>query len=155
MLVAQMVKHLPAIQETWVQSLGREVPLKKEMSTHSSILARRFPWTEEPGRLQSIGSQRVGHDWCDLALAQVSTTGRLSHWAFQLRRTWRGRGEGSVLQMGALCSLIISVSKVVKNFRSEELCKELISRKIVYIFLAYFYLMNMINPSRTKRCAFP
>ena len=53
------------------------------------------------------------------------------------------------MQMGALCSLI-SVLKVVKNFRSEELCKELIPRKIVYIFLAYFYLMNMINPSRTK-----
>ena len=61
-LVAQMVKRLPAMQETWVRSLGREDPLEKEMATHSSILAWRIPWTEEPGRLQSMGSQRVGHD---------------------------------------------------------------------------------------------
>ena len=57
-----MVKNLPAMQETWVQSLGREHPLKKGMATHSSILAWRNPWTEEPGRIQSIGSQRVRHD---------------------------------------------------------------------------------------------
>ena len=60
-LVAQMVKHLPAMQETWVRSLGQEDPLEKEKATHSSILAWRIPWTEEPGRL-SMGSQRVGHD---------------------------------------------------------------------------------------------
>ena len=58
-----MVKHLPAMQETWVQSLGREESLEKEMATHSSILAWRIPWTEEPGRLQSMGSQRARHDW--------------------------------------------------------------------------------------------
>ena len=58
-----MVKHLPAMQETWVQSLGREESLEKEMATHSSILAWRIPWTEEPGRLQSMGSQRAIHDW--------------------------------------------------------------------------------------------
>ena len=62
-LVAQMVKCLPAVQETWVQSLGWEDPLQKEMATHSSTLAWKIPWTEEPGRLQSMGSQRVGHDW--------------------------------------------------------------------------------------------
>ena len=61
-LVAQRVKSLPAMQETWVQSLGQEDPLEKEMATHSSILAWRIPWTEEPGRLQSTGSQRIGHD---------------------------------------------------------------------------------------------
>ena len=61
-LVAQMVKHLPAIRETWVQSLGWEDPLEKEMATHSSTLAWKIPWTEEPGRLQSMGSQRVEHD---------------------------------------------------------------------------------------------
>ena len=53
---------MPAMQETWVQFLGQEVPLEKEMATHSSILAWRIPWTEEPGRLQSMGSQRVGHN---------------------------------------------------------------------------------------------
>ena len=61
-LVAQRLKHLPAMQETRVQSLGREDPLEKEMATHSSILAWRTPWTEEPGRLQSTGSQTVRHD---------------------------------------------------------------------------------------------
>ena len=52
-----MVKNLRAVQETWVQALGQEDPLEKEMATHSSILAWRIPWTEEPGRLQSMGSQ--------------------------------------------------------------------------------------------------
>ena len=58
-LAAQMVKSLPAVQETWVQSLGWEDPLEEGMATHSSILAWRIPWTEEPGRLQSMGLQRV------------------------------------------------------------------------------------------------
>ena len=61
-LVTQMVKHLTTMWETRVQSLGREDPLEKEMATHSSILAWKIPWTEEPGRLQSLGSQRVGHN---------------------------------------------------------------------------------------------
>ena len=61
-LVAQSVKNLPAVQETPVQSLGWEDPLEKEMATHSSILAWKISWTEEPGGLQSMGSQRVGHD---------------------------------------------------------------------------------------------
>ena len=61
-LVAQRLKHLPVMQETWVRSLGREDPLEKEMSLRSSIFAWRTPWTEEPGGLQSTGSQRVGHD---------------------------------------------------------------------------------------------
>ena len=56
------VKNLPAKQETWVQPLGQEDPLENEMATHSSVLAWEIPWTEEPGRLQSMGSQRVGHD---------------------------------------------------------------------------------------------
>ena len=60
--MAQRVKRLPAMQETQVQSLGWEDPLEKEMATHSSLLAWRIPWTEESGRLQSTGSQRVGHD---------------------------------------------------------------------------------------------
>ena len=58
--MVQRIKHLPAMQETWVQSLGWEDPLEKEMAIHSSILAWRIPWTEEPGRLQSTGLQRVG-----------------------------------------------------------------------------------------------
>ena len=62
-LVAQTVKRLPTMWETRVQCLGQEVPLEKEMATHSSILAWKIPWTEEPGRLQSMGWQRVGHNW--------------------------------------------------------------------------------------------
>ena len=61
-LVAQRVKRLPTVWETWVRFLGREDPLEKEMATHSSTLAWKIPWSEKPGRLQSMGSQRVGHD---------------------------------------------------------------------------------------------
>ena len=60
--MAQIVKNLPVIQETQVQSLGLEDPLEKGMATHSTVLDWRIPWTEDPGRLQSMGSQRVGHD---------------------------------------------------------------------------------------------
>ena len=60
--MAQKIKNLSAMQDTWVRSLGRENPLEKGMATHSSILARRIPRTEEPGGLRSVGSQRVGHD---------------------------------------------------------------------------------------------
>ena len=62
-LVAQRVKHLPAMQEAWVWSLGWEDPLEKEIATHSSTLAWKIPRMEKPGRLQSMGSQRVGHNW--------------------------------------------------------------------------------------------
>ena len=61
-LVAQMVKHLPTMQETRVQSLGQEDLLEKAMATYSSTLVWKIPWMEEPGRLQPMGSQRVGHD---------------------------------------------------------------------------------------------
>ena len=60
--MAHTVKNLPAMQETQVRSLGREDPLEKGVATPSSVLAWRIPWTEEPSRLQSMGSQRVGHD---------------------------------------------------------------------------------------------
>ena len=60
--MAQLVKDLPAKRETWVRSLGQEDPLEKGMATHSSILAWRVPWTEEPGRLQLMWLQRVGHN---------------------------------------------------------------------------------------------
>ena len=70
-LVAQRLKRLPAVRETWVRSLGREDPLEKEMATHSSTIAWEIPWTEEPGGLQSTGSQkRVRHN---LATEQQST----------------------------------------------------------------------------------
>ena len=73
-LVAQTVKRLPTMQETWVQSLGWEDLLKKEMGTHSSILAWKIPWMEEPGRLQSMGSQRVRRDWVNSLTHADDTT---------------------------------------------------------------------------------
>ena len=66
-LVDQMVRSLLTMRETWIQSLSLEDPLQKSMATHSSILAWRIPWMEKPGRLQSLGSPRVGHDSSDLA----------------------------------------------------------------------------------------
>ena len=77
-LVAQTVKRLPAMWETWVRFLGREGPLEKEMAIHSSTLAWKIPWTEEPDRLQSMGSQRVRHDWAtSLSLSLCSLEGKL------------------------------------------------------------------------------
>ena len=71
-LVAQRLKRLPATWETWVRSLGREDPLEKEMPTHSSILAWRIPWREEPGGLQPMGSRRVAHNWSDSVHTRTS-----------------------------------------------------------------------------------
>ena len=79
-LVAQMVKRLPTMQETRVQSLGWEDLWEKEMATHSSMLAWKIPWMVEPGRLQSMGSQRVGHNWTTL-LSLLT----FMHW----RRKWQ------------------------------------------------------------------
>ena len=69
--MAQTVKNLPAMQETRVQSLGQEDPMKKVMASHSSILAWRIPWIEEPGGLQSMGSQRVVYDGVTLSLPRT------------------------------------------------------------------------------------
>ena len=77
-LVAQTGKNLPVMWETWVWSLGREYPLEEGMAAHSSILAWEIPWMEEPGRLQSMGSQRIGHDWVtSLSLSSLITSRRL------------------------------------------------------------------------------
>ena len=75
-LVAQMVKRLPAVRETEVRSLGWEDPLEKEMATHSSTLAWKIPWTGEPSGLQSMGSQRVGHDGATSQLHFMPFDGR-------------------------------------------------------------------------------
>ena len=71
-----MVKILPVVQETRVPPLGQEDPLEKEMATHSSTLAWRIPWTEEPGGLQSMGSQRVGHDCPTNTFTSLESKGR-------------------------------------------------------------------------------
>ena len=88
-LVAQRLKHLPEMRETQVWSLGREDPLEKEVATHSSILAWRIPWREEPGRLQSMGSQRVGHDWAtSLSLSFLSCHLGGSLWPMSQWEEW-------------------------------------------------------------------
>ena len=79
-LMAQTVKRLPAMQETRAQSLGREDPLEKEMETHSSTLAWKIPWTEEPGGLESMGSQRVRHDWVTSLTLFWSKAHKSEHW---------------------------------------------------------------------------
>ena len=78
-----MVKNPPAMEETWVQSLGREDPLEQEMATHSSILGWRTPWIEELGGLQSMGSQRVGHDLRDLACMYSNHSKRKENICYQ------------------------------------------------------------------------
>ena len=88
--MAQTVKRLPAMQEAWVRSLGQEDPLEKEMATHSSTLASKIPWTEEPGRLQSMGSQRVWQDWVT----------SLSFFFFLLQMSrWRPSGPSGKFQL--------------------------------------------------------
>ena len=94
-LLPQMVKNLPAMQETWVQSLGWEDPLEKEMATHYSILAWRIPWTEEPGRLQYMGSQRVGQDWATSLLLSENKEGITVD-----KRIWLGERQTSSLCHG-------------------------------------------------------
>ena len=86
-LVAQTVKNLPAMQETGVWSLGQEDPLEKEMATHSSVLAWRISWTEKPGRLQSMGSQRVRHDWVTNAFMFTFKPHHTCIYSYQLNLT--------------------------------------------------------------------
>ena len=101
-----MVKHLPTMQETWVQSLGRDDLLEKEMATHSSILAWKNPWTEKPHRLQSMGSQRVRHDWVtSFSLSthlKESTTGKHGHRWQEKEWRWKGIVGGETLRVHPL-----------------------------------------------------
>ena len=99
-LGAQMVKRLFAMWETWVWSLGLEDLLEQEMATHSSTLAWKIPWTEEPGRLQSMGSQRVGHNWVTL-LCECTVCFSLVRSAFRkIREEWWLSGKGSFRNVG-------------------------------------------------------
>ena len=96
-LVAQMVKNLTAMRETWVRPLGWENPLEESMATHSSILAWRIPWTEEPGRLQFMESQRVGDD-------ERLSTAHCVKWCFiKIVCNFKARSR-SVLVVSFLCS---------------------------------------------------
>ena len=97
-LVAQMVTNLPAVQETWARSLGwRKDPLEKGMATHSSIHAWEIPWTEEPGGLQSLGSQRVGHKW--------ATNTFTSHMDITIHKNWLNCAKGDRMFVSLSLSL--------------------------------------------------
>ena len=95
-----MVKNLSAMQETWVRSLGGEDPLGKGMATHSSILAWRIPWTEERGGLQSMGSQRVGHDWGTNTSTSMGLVGPIPEVCQRLKE--RGSKKGHLF-LKAVC----------------------------------------------------
>ena len=95
-LVAQTVKHLPTMWETQVRSLGQEDPLEKEMATYSSILAWRIQWTEESGRLQSTGSQRVRHDWETSLSLSLYGPADYAKWLWNSYCTQRNKGTKSM-----------------------------------------------------------
>ena len=112
-LVAQMVKRLSTMQETRVRSLGWEDPLEKEMAIHSSTIPWKIPWTEEPGRLQSMGWQRVRHDWATSLSLFTFKTISILHRGLRLREVkWSAQGHTAKKQHhygSTLClSLIIS-----------------------------------------------
>ena len=132
----QMVMNPPAMWETWVQSLGREHPLEEGTATHSSILAWRIPWTEEPGRLQSVGLQRVGHDWVTKHRT-ARNRNRLTEIGTDL---WSPRGRGGwggkdwKFGISRCKSLYIWVSQgalVVKNLPANTGHAEWIKNKVV------------------------
>ena len=109
-LVAQRLKNPPAMWETWARPLGWEDPLEKEMATHSSIFAWRIPWTEEPGRLQSMESQKVGHDWTAKHSTAINTGNHAHHHQLLGKCT-------SKLQDTTLMPTRMTMIKKVGNYR--------------------------------------
>ena len=109
-LVAQLVKNLPAMQETQIWSLGQEDPLEKEMATHSSILAWRIPWTQETCGLQSMGLRRVGHNWVTNTYLAWMKTQNLSHQTgkrLEVIFSWIfAPGEKCIYHRGRNCKLL-------------------------------------------------
>ena len=109
--VAQMVNNLPKVQETRVWSLGQEDPLEKGMATHYSILAWRIPWTEKPGGLQSMGSQRVGHD----RVTNTHTSNQIRVWAI-----WNETQEPHL--RGKWDETIISFGVIIPRIELKQIC---------------------------------
>ena len=125
-----MVKHLPAMWETQVQSLGQEDPLEKEMATHSSTLAWRIPWTEEPGGLQSVGSQRVRHDrTTSLSFLSCVSCKRVFSFCFCF---FKCRSPGFQAPLFADCLFSIVYSWLC-------CCHKLIENKCVSLFLGSLF----------------
>ena len=133
-----MVKRLSTMRETWVQSLGWQDLLEKEMATHSSTLAWKILWTEEPGRLQSMGLQRVGHDWA-ISLSLFT----FMHW----RRKWQptpvflpGESQGR----GAWWAAVSGVTQ--SRTRLKWLSSIYINYKDIYILLFGFCFLHLLKP---------
>ena len=124
-LVAQMVKRLPTMRETRVQSLGWEDLLEKEMATHSSTLAWKIPWMEEPGRLQSMGSQRVGHDWAtSLSLSYKSVSTMLDEGLTKNIERDGEIGNYKLNEIGTLSMKFKKWNKLDKSERSSDMDHE-------------------------------
>ena len=137
--MAQTVKNLSTMQEIWAQSLGWEDLLEKGMATHSSILAWRIPWMEEPGELQSIGSQRVGHDWVTFTSGSRSNTLymywlKLSGPKFPKWKEWKRPREGRQ-----------DVSTVTDPSKSFWVCKKATGRQS----LPYFFCSPSLEMKAT------
>ena len=119
-LVPQMVKRLPIMRETWARSLDQEDPLEKEMATHSSTLAWKILWMEEPGRLQSMGSQRVRHDWAT-SLSRCLRPGNLGMYLYSSKNKMRKISEIFVSQILWDCCIISSFFLMMKlNFPGDS-----------------------------------
>ena len=140
-LVAQRLKHLPAMWETWVRSLGWEDPLEKEMATHSSILAWRIPWMEEPGGLQFMGLQRVGHNWV------TSLTHSLTH---SLNPFWVNFCEGYRVCVYFFCPFFSFFLHVMPDFITWFVEKTLFSHLVYFCFfvtISWLYLCGSVSNS--------
>ena len=116
-----MVKNLPAVQETGIQSLGQEDPLEKGMATHSSILAWIMPWTEEPGGLQSTGSQRVGHNW---ATKTFTFTAHDKNCQFTFQKQWVTFQQSRGFYF-----------TIVKNAEPKSLIKTMVKKQVNYFLV--------------------
>ena len=134
-----MVKNWPAMRETWVQSLGWEDPLEKGMATHSSVLAWRNPWTEEPGGLQSVGSQRVEHHWA----TKYSTA--------QFQET---RKEIQLYTHTYICIHFIFFSLIV-YYRILRIGPCLYSGSLLFIYLTYRSVYMLIPTPNLSLSLFP
>ena len=155
-LVVQMLKRLPIMRETRVQSLGWEDLLEKEMATHSSILAWKIPWMEEPGRLQSMGLKRVGHDWTTSLYSHLCGQILAWIWIFSKSYTWKFDCSFVIVFMFTLggesnlkskCYKLPSTMQYRKAEKSDEwmmlanytvFCDEMISVLSSYMFLWYY-----------------
>ena len=144
-LVAQTVKNLPVMQETWVRLLGQKDPLENGMATNSSILAWRIPWTEEPGGLQSMGSHRVGHDWT------INTHSLLGSYIVKTQVLSRGS-----LLVSLIRELGVIIIKWFGGFTGLIQAKPLdqfwVHSKPSLSINCYSYQKAVVGPSQTHSC---